>query len=154
MRWRAGCGGPRQPHLIPPSPTHPLPSQALEQRRLPQRFLETLGPNDSPHPAPPRVVCISPFPGYLIFCFLSDFNWWKNKISLDDEGKLWITYFCNLTLLCSFLVLFIVLFPVTYCTAVMVALNLHQLTICLTDFCCWPFECRTSVSKPAVGIGP
>lgn len=35
MRRRAGCGGPGPTHLIPPSPTHPLPSQAQEQRRLP-----------------------------------------------------------------------------------------------------------------------
>ena len=38
----------------------------------------------------------------------------KNKISLDDEGKLGIKYFCKRTLLFSFLVLFIVLFPVMY----------------------------------------
>lgn len=33
-------------------------------------------------------------------------------------------------------------------------INLHQLTVCLKDFCCWPFDEGTLASKMTVGLAP
>lgn len=126
MRPRAGCGGPpAAPSDLsithPPTPFRSRGTKAFTLNVAWSPWTQMTVP-----PSPRMCFFFSRSP--LVFCFLSDFSWRKMRLSLAMRANCGLNIFVTGTLLFSLYYL-LFFFSVAYCTAVILALHMHQLTI-------------------------